>query len=88
MSDGKLRAKIGNGASSYNLLPFTDEHLIGLINTIDKKIGVKSVAEQINDATLNKLIPSCTTSDNGKFLRVVNGVAKWATVPNAEGVSF
>jgi hypothetical protein len=33
-------------------------------------------------------VPSCTTSDNGKFLRVVNGVAAWSTVPNAEGASF
>lgn len=88
MSDGELRAKIGNGTSSYNLLPFTDEHLVGLITTMNTKIGDKTVAEQINDATLNKLIPSCTTSDNGKFLRVVNGVATWAAVPNAEGVNF
>lgn len=33
-------------------------------------------------------IPSCTAADNGKFLRVVGGVAIWATVPSAEGVSF
>jgi hypothetical protein len=33
-------------------------------------------------------VPSCTTSDNGKFLRVVNGVAAWSTVPNAEEASF
>lgn len=33
-------------------------------------------------------VPSATTSDNGKFLRVVNGVAAWETVPSAGGVSF
>lgn len=33
-------------------------------------------------------VPSCTTDDNGKFLRVVNGVATWATVQNAEEMSF
>lgn len=33
-------------------------------------------------------IPNSTTSDNGKFLRVVDGVATWTTVGNAEGVSF
>ena len=33
-------------------------------------------------------VPSCTTSDDGKFLRVVGGVATWSTVPNAEGVRF
>ena len=33
-------------------------------------------------------IPSVTTADNGKFLRVVNGVAAWATVPVMEGGSY
>lgn len=33
-------------------------------------------------------VPTCTSSDNGKFLRVVDGVAAWATVESAEGVSF
>ena len=33
-------------------------------------------------------VPSCTTSDNGKFLRVVNGVATWSTVASAENASF
>lgn len=31
---------------------------------------------------------SCVTSDNGKFLRVVNGAAKWVTIDSAEGVGF
>lgn len=29
-------------------------------------------------------IPACSTADNGKFLRVVDGVATWVTVPSAE----
>ena len=33
-------------------------------------------------------VPSSTADDNGKFLRVVEGVAAWATVPSAEGASF
>lgn len=33
-------------------------------------------------------VPSSTTSDNGKFLRVVNGAAAWATVPAAESTGF
>ena len=33
-------------------------------------------------------LPSVTSSDNGKFLRVVNGVWAAATVPSANGVSF
>jgi hypothetical protein len=33
-------------------------------------------------------VPTSSASDNGKFLRVVNGVATWSTVPNAEEASF
>ena len=33
-------------------------------------------------------VPAPTTDDEGKFLRVVSGVAAWATVPNAEEASF
>lgn len=31
---------------------------------------------------------STTASDNGKFLRVVDGAAKWTKIDNAEGVGF
>ena len=31
---------------------------------------------------------AATTADNGKFLRVVNGVATWVTITSAEGGSF
>lgn len=34
------------------------------------------------------LIPPSTTNDNGKFLRVVNGIAVWQSIPSAEGASF
>ena len=34
-----------------------------------------------------KPVPASTTADNGKFLRVVSGVAAWQTVQNAEEVS-
>lgn len=33
-------------------------------------------------------VPSCTTDDNGKFLRVVNGSATWQTIQNVEEVAF
>lgn len=33
-------------------------------------------------------IPPTTSNDNGKFLRVVDGIAAWDTVPNAEEVRF
>lgn len=35
-----------------------------------------------------KEVPSVTTADNGKFLRVVNGVWTAAAIDNANGVSF
>ena len=35
-----------------------------------------------------KEVPSVTTADNGKFLRVVNGVWAAAAIDNANGVSF
>lgn len=37
---------------------------------------------------LSGLLPTVATSDNGKFLRVVNGAWAAATVENANGVSF
>ena len=36
----------------------------------------------------NAAVPSCDSTNEGQFLRVVNGVAAWATVPNAEEASF
>lgn len=37
---------------------------------------------------ISGLLPTVTASDNGKFLRVVNGAWAAATVENANGVSF
>lgn len=67
----------------------------GLQDSADK---VKSVSAESTDkqypsakAVWNALIarvPSVTTADNGKFLRVVNGVWAAAAIDNANGVSF
>lgn len=44
--------------------------------------------EEINEIIDNiESVPVSTIEDNGKFLRVVNGVATWQTVASAEGVS-
>ena len=48
---------------------------------------VTSVNGKTGAVTINA-VPSCTTSNNGQFLRVVSGTATWSTVPNAEGASF
>ena len=48
------------------------------VTSVNGKTGVVTVHE----------VPSVTTSDNGKFLRVVNGAWAVAEVDNASGVSF
>ena len=48
---------------------------------------VTSVNGKTGNVTIGE-VPSVTTSDNGKFLRVVNGAWAVAEVDNASGVSF
>ena len=48
------------------------------VTSVNGKTGAITVRE----------VPSVTTSDNGKFLRVVNGAWAVAEVDNASGVSF
>ena len=55
-------------------------------------IGEDSVQSQIDSAiksidSMNS-VPNCTATDNGKFLRVVNGVATWSAIPYAEEATF
>lgn len=55
-------------------------------------LGDKADNVALSDYALKSEIPepmpSATTSDNGKFLRVVNGVAAWSRVPSAEEATF
>ena len=48
----------------------------------------KVAKADLDDTVKSALVPSTTSADNGKFLRVVNG--KWAAseIPNANGGSF
>ena len=48
---------------------------------------VTSVNGKTGDVTVRE-VPSVTTADNGKFLRVVNGAWAVAAIDNASGVSF
>lgn len=48
---------------------------------------VLSVNGKTGVITVNA-VPSCSATNNGQFLRVVNGAAAWSTVPNAEEASF
>jgi hypothetical protein len=40
------------------------------------------------DSLVAKAVPNCNTSNNGQFLRVVDGVATWSAVPRAEEATF
>lgn len=56
-----------------------------LSSTSTNPVQNKAVYTAINNI---KGVPACTTSNNGQFLRVVNGSAAWATISNAEEASF
>ena len=43
---------------------------------------------RLNSVLEETAIPTITTEDEGQFLRVVNGVAAWSTISNAEEASF
>ena len=75
-------------ASSIDVV-FSGTHLNGSHMTITVNISrtaVNSTSIVIDGNDVK--IPEVTTSDNGKFLRVVNGAWAAATVPNAEEVAF
>lgn len=60
-------------------------------NALNIKIGDTTTSYDGSAAItveIPKGVPSVTTADNGKFLRVVNGVAAWTTVPVMEGGSY
>lgn len=59
----------------------------GVDYAIPNNSTVTSVNGQIGAVTVHE-VPTVTTSDNGKFLRVVNGAWAAAEVDNASGVSF
>ena len=60
-------------------------------NALNIKIGDTTTSYDGSAAKtveIPKEVPSVTTADNGKFLRVVNGVWATAAIDNANGVSF
>lgn len=69
-------------------------HIVLKLNGKVDKIDGKGLStndftnEYKNKLDNNNGIPTCTTADNGKFLRVVNGSPAWVTVPNAEEATF
>jgi len=61
-----------------------------LITLLETEVGKKALSSDLTTHTNNENIhiPSCSTTNNGQFLRVVGGKASWSTVPNAEEASF
>ena len=60
-------------------------------NALNIKIGDTTTSYDGSAAKTVEIpegVPSVTTADNGKFLRVVNGVWAAAAIDNANGVSF
>lgn len=80
-------------AYADNMLPKSGGTMTGSIEMGGKKItGLGTPAESgdaVNKSYADaiKAVPASTTADNGKFLRVVGGVAAWQTVQAAEEVS-
>ena len=67
----------GMVAEMQNHIANTDIHI-----TADERTKWNAAAED------KKELPSVSTSDNGKFLQVVNGVWTAVTIPDANGGSF
>lgn len=82
-----------NGAMRYNITIIDQGKIIQYdidLNSDEKYVKYEYPTQAyVDDAiAVISVVPSCTTSDNGKFLRVVNGTAAWQTVQNAEEVAF
>lgn len=67
-------------ADNDELNVFVDNR--GLLN----KVNIKSSASRLS-SLINKTLPSIGTNDEGKFLKIVNGIASWVAIENAEEVS-
>jgi hypothetical protein len=90
VGDSKVSEQISAAIKSKADSGHIHEDINESIDNLNVLVGDTSVSDQIS-AAIGKIthpIPSVSTSDNGKFMRVVSG--SWAAVslPNAEGASF
>ena len=74
LSDGANNVKVADIAKKSD------------IPTIAAQVGAPTVAEM--NAAIAAVLPKVTTADNGKVLRVVDGVWAAVSIPNAEEASF
>ena len=56
--------------------------------TIITAQNLNDIQDSITALENAEALPSYSSADNGKFLRISNGNPVWMTVANAEGVSF
>ena len=59
----------------------------GIPDYVEANAPVTSVNGKIGDVTVHE-VPDVTASDNGKFLRVVNGAWAAVAIADANGVKF
>lgn len=67
--------------------------MLNKVNYVDNQTII--TAQNLNDIQDSVIaleneeaLPSYSAADNGKFLRISNGVPVWAIVSNAEGALF
>lgn len=88
--NGNLDARVSTGWTGWKLQP-NESHIHDsryyTKDEIDGTVAVTSVNGATGAVTINE-VPDCTTSDNGKILTVVNGMATWVAIPNAEEATF
>lgn len=90
--DSRIQQKHDIEANWLKATNFTPKAGEIIIYDIDNSNSTPRIKIGDGNTTVNNLpfalVPACSTSDNGKFLRVVSGVAAWATVPSAEDNTF
>ena len=50
--------------------------------------AIKDIIDNMNNNDNGAIIPTTTTADNGKILKVINGSPAWVDISNAEEMSF
>ena len=78
---------IGNTTATPNPRPDWNQTDSTKADYIKNKPTNIATTTYVDEKVASSALPSTTTSDDGKFLRVVDGVWAATTVPNAEGAS-
>ena len=80
---------MNNGYKVYASTDYVDEKVSNIdLSNYETKEDAKSKLNEAKEYTDSKSLPVVSTNDNGKFLRVVDGLWDAVVVPNAEEASF